>query len=144
MLGKPVHIYQARLLSNGAGLAVVASSAGALWWFSHRLPGAPPAIVGVAILFTALAILLVVSFMRDASLRIVTHERGVAWKRGGEQHSLHFDDIKSIHELSSSLLIYRRSGKPLTLPTNVHDRARLLAHLNVNAPDLPKATIHSR
>lgn len=145
MLGKPLQTFRPKLATSALGVGVVGFGAGALWWFSQRVGGAPPAVLGFAVVSSVLALVLLVSLIRDATLRVVAHEHGVAWRRAGETHELAFAEIRRIHELSSSLLIYHKAGgKPLTLPTKVIDHRQLLAHLNIVAPQLPKATVRLR
>lgn len=145
MLGKPLQTFRPKLATSALGFGVVGFGAGALWWFSQRVGGAPQAVLGFAVVSTVLAILLLVTLLRDASLRVVAHEHGVAWSRAGEAHEIVFAEIRRVRELSSSLLIYRKAGgKPLTLPTTVIDRRQLLAHMNIVAPELPRATVRLR
>lgn len=145
VLGKPIRIYHPRLLGSGLGLGAVAIGAGMLWYLAKAVGDMPFGAVVIAVALSILALVLAITFARLTSLRVIAHEGGVAWTRAGHKQEVTFDDIKKIRELSSSVLIYRKGGgKPLDLPTTVIDRDHLLAHMNVSAASLPKATIRAR
>lgn len=145
MLGKPLRTFRPNLVPSGLALAAISAGSGLLWWVSRKVEGAPPAIVGLAVLASVLSVVLMIAFHRETTLRVVAHEDGIAWSRAGRSHEVAFAEIKRIHEMTSSVLIFRKAGgEPLTLPTTVIDRPALLAHLNLVAPELPKAKIHTR
>lgn len=145
MLGKQLRTFRPNLLPNGLAVAVLSLGAGLLWWVSQRVGGAPPSVLGFAVLASALALVMMIAFQRETTLRVRAHEHGIAWSRAGRSYEVTFAEIKRIHEMTSSVLIFTKAGgKPLTLPTTVIDRPALLAHLSLVAPVLPKATVVMR
>jgi hypothetical protein len=126
-VGQPLRTHGARLAGNIVGLIGCTLVAAFLWLLAIGSSRTGVSVLAVA--FSVLAVWSLLSLLRDVSLQVTTYEHGVGWRHGRTARTLRFDDIASVREVRSTLVVRTRGGEMVIVPSHVTDREALVTHV---------------
>jgi hypothetical protein len=152
VLGQELSVHRNQVIRKSSGVIASLAMTIFIWWARSAMkPKRAELVVLLAIGFTLITLVLGYVWIRDLSLRVVAHEHGIAYTRGGKTTSVRYDEIADIREtvINGNPVVFNirlHSGRELMVPAHITDHAQFVATVGaqLRPNSLPTATARRR